>query len=65
MLVDVGLVGFLSVGKLILLFVVFVVRLKIVVYYFMMIVLNLGMVDVGDGCSFVMVDLLGLIEGVS
>lgn len=62
--VDVGFVGFLSVGKFILLFVVLFVKLKIVDYYFIMFVLNFGMVEMDDGCSFVMVDLLGLIEGV-
>lgn len=38
--------------------------LKIVEYYFIIIVLNFGVVEIGDNCSFVMVDFLGLIEGV-
>lgn len=64
MLVDVGLIGFLLVGKLILFLVVIGVKLKIVVYEFIILVLNFGMVMLLDGCDFVMVDMLGLINGV-
>lgn len=64
LLVDVGLVGFFSVGKFILFLIVFKVKFKIGVYYFMIIKFNLGVVLIFDYRSFVMVDLLGLIEGV-
>lgn len=62
-LADVGLVGFPSVGKSTILSVVSNARPKIGAYHFTTITPNIGMVRVGDGDSFVMADMPGLIEG--
>lgn len=64
LLVEVGIIGLLNVGKFILIVVFFVVCLKIVDYFFIILVLNLGVVRkfIGDGIVFV--DILGLVEGV-
>lgn len=65
LLADVGLIGYPSVGKSSLISVVSQAKPKIADYHFTTLVPNLGVVSMGEGSSFVIADIPGLIDGAS
>lgn len=65
MLADVGLIGYPNVGKSTILSMITNANPKVADYHFTTITPNLGVVDLGDGQSFTIADIPGLIEGAN
>ena len=65
LLADVGLIGYPSVGKSSLISVVSQAKPKIADYHFTTLSPNLGVVYMGEGSSFVIADIPGLVDGAS